>query len=309
MIKIEKKIIKNKPFFYLTEQINIGGSYKKNQVYLGKNIPKNLGPYYDQLQKKEIAVISDNISNIFKLDRIFNLNEYIEIEKIRIKIKYLFKKLTKHQQEILWKKFAIRFIFESNAIEGSKLSEKEVTNIIEKKSRKKEEGRETVEVYNSIKAFEIIKSGNFVLNQRRIIELHKILIKGLDIEEGYKKKNNIVNNKETISPGRVRNNMSTLITWWHEQKKVKLHPFILTTLFHDRFEHIHPFSDGNGRVGRLIYIWMLQEFGYSVILFENKNHQSYFSALDQADNSKPKKLYYHCLRAYKKTANYLSKEN
>jgi len=42
MIKIEKKIIKYKPFFYLSNQINIGGHFKKIQVYIGKNIPNDL---------------------------------------------------------------------------------------------------------------------------------------------------------------------------------------------------------------------------------------------------------------------------
>ncbi len=309
MIKIEKKIIKNKAFFYLSEQINIGSAYKKNQVYLGKNIPKNLKPYYDQLQEKEVIVISDNISKIFKLDEIFSLKEYIEIEKTRIKLKYLFQGLTKYQKEILWKKFAIRFIFESNAIEGSKLSEKEVIAIVRKKFGDQNERKEIIEVHNAIKAFEIIKSGLFALNQRKIIALHNTLTQGLDITRGYKKKHIVVNNKETVSPGKVRDNMATLINWWHEQKKAKLHPFILTASFHSRFEHIHPFADGNGRVGRLIYIWMLQKFGYGVILFENKNRQSYFTALDQADNGRPRKLYYHCLRAYRRTASYLSPES
>jgi len=309
MIKIEKKSIKNKPFFYLTEQINIGSGYKKIQVYLGKNIPKDLGKYYDQLQEKEVVAISDNISDIFKLDKTLNLNEYEEIEKNRIKLKYLFKKLTKHREEILWRKFAIRFIFESNAIEGSKLSEREVASIVKKKPKKKSEKKEIIEVYNSIKAFEIIKLGSFTLNQRKIIQLHEMLTRGLDVERGYKKKNIVVNNKETIEAGKVRNSMAILITWWREQKKAKLHPFVLAALFHSRFEYIHPFSDGNGRVGRLIYIWMLQEFGYGVILFESKNRRSYFSALDQADSNRPRKLYYHCIRAYKKTVDYLSKEN
>lgn len=309
MIKIEQKSIKNKPFFYLTEQINIGGAYKKIQVYLGKNIPKSLDSYYDKLQEKEIEVISDNINKIFKLDKILDLNEYKKIEKNRIRLKYLFKKLSKYQEEILWRKFAIRFIFESNAIEGSKLSEKEVASIVKKKTRVKNERKEVVEVFNSIEVFKIIKSGHFALNQRKIIDIHEVLTKNLDIEKGYKKKNIIVNNKETVEPGKVRENMATLITWWRKQKKAKFHPFILAALFHSRFERIHPFSDGNGRVGRLIYIWMLQEFGYSTILFENKNRRSYFSALDQADNGRPKKLYYHCICAYKKTLNYLSEEN
>ena len=46
MIKIERKIVKNKPFLYLTEQINIGSSFKKNQVYIRKNIPNDLDAHY-----------------------------------------------------------------------------------------------------------------------------------------------------------------------------------------------------------------------------------------------------------------------
>ncbi len=64
MIKIEKKNIKSKSFFYLTEQINIGGVFKKIQVYLGKNIPKNLKKYINDLCRKEIKLISENIENI-----------------------------------------------------------------------------------------------------------------------------------------------------------------------------------------------------------------------------------------------------
>ena len=308
MIKIEKKIIKNKPFFYLTEQINIGGVYKKNQVYLGKNIPKDLSTYYDKLQKKELAVISDNISNIFKLDKALSLNEYKEIERTRVKLKYLVYKLSSHQKEIFWRKFAVRFIFESNAIEGSKLSEKEVAAIVKRRSVKKSGRKEILEVHNSIEVFNLIKSGGFVLNQRTIISLHETLTKGLGVDRGYKKVNIIVNNKETVASGKVRGRMAALITWWQEQKKAKLHPFVLAALFHNRFEYIHPFQDGNGRTGRIIFIWMLQESGYGTVLFENKNRRSYFSALNQADEGRPKKLFYHCLRAYKKTVNYLSKK-
>ncbi len=45
MIKIERKTVKNKLFFYLTEQINIGLSFKKIQVYIGKNIPNDLNTF------------------------------------------------------------------------------------------------------------------------------------------------------------------------------------------------------------------------------------------------------------------------
>ncbi|MCK5026886.1 MAG: hypothetical protein KAS07_00555, partial [Candidatus Pacebacteria bacterium] len=76
MIKIERKIVKNKPFFYLTEQINVGSSFKKIQVYIGKNIPKDLSGYYKKLQNKEIELVSANIEKIYILDPQVSLEEY-----------------------------------------------------------------------------------------------------------------------------------------------------------------------------------------------------------------------------------------
>ncbi|MBU0619780.1 MAG: Fic family protein [Patescibacteria group bacterium] len=302
MIKIEKKIIKNKPFFYLTEQINIGPSYKKIQVYIGKNIPKNLSNFYEILQQKEIKIIIQNIKNIYLLDPAITLNEYKKIETARIKFKYWLLEMSEYKKMRFWKNFAIKFIFESNAIEGSKLSQNEVEKIIKKQYiKKKAERQEILEVENSIKAFEIIKSAEFKLNQRSIIELHKILVNGLSIDSGYKTKNIIVNNKTTISPGEVRKNMAELLLCRVKQKNKKCHPFITAVKFHQRFELIHPFSDGNGRIGRLLLNWMLLKSGYGIILLKNKNRQAYFSSLDQADNGRPRKLFRHCVQSYQRT--------
>jgi len=302
MVKIEKKFIKDKPFFYLTEQINIGGYFKKIQVYIGKNIPKNLGPYYDGLRQKEIKLVNDNIKKIYAVDSRLPIEEYKKIEALRARFKYAFLNLPKNKKEEFWREFAVMFIFESNAIEGSRLSRKEVAAIIKKQYIKKGLNRKEIfEVNNSIKAFNLIRSGNFILNQRSIINLHEIITKGLGVSRGYKKENIIVNNKETISPAKVRKSMRDLLLRQSIQKKKKLHPLVSAADFHASFEYIHPFSDGNGRVGRLLFIWMFQKSGHGVMLFKNKNRQSYFSALDQADNGRPQKLYRHCARVYKET--------
>ena len=302
MIKIEKKIVKNKPFFYLTEQINIGPCFKKIQAYIGKNIPNDLSGYYKKLQNKEIGLVNDNIENIYILDSRIPVEEYKKVEILRVKWKYFFINLSDYKKELFWRDFAIQFIFESNAIEGSKLSQKEVEKIIKKQYIKKTtEKKEIIEVNNAIKAFELIRGDNFKLNQRSIIELHKLVTCGLGVETGYKKANIIVNNKETVLPKDVRKSMSELLIWQKTRQKKKLHPFIRAVIFHNRFEYIHPFTDGNGRVGRLLFVWMLLKSGYGVILFKNKNRISYFSALDQADNNRPRKLFRHCICAYKKT--------
>ena len=309
MVKIEKKIVGNKPFFYLSEQINIGEKFKKIQVYLGKNIPKNIDVYFEKLKIKEYKLVKENLSKIYKLDSNIAYNEYLVVEQRRIELKYFFLLKSKKEIDVLWRKIAIEFIFNSNAIEGSRLSKKEVEHIIEKKYIKKYISRkEIIEVENSIKAFNIIKSSSFKLNQKSIIDLHKILVDGLDIQIGYKRKSIIVNNKKTTAPGKVKKELSALLLKWNKLKKEKHYPFVIFSDFHQQFELIHPFEDGNGRVGRLILNWMLIKNNYGFILIENSVRRSYFSSLDQADDGCPLKLYRFSMKAYKKTVENIIKK-
>lgn len=302
MPSIEQKIIKGKPFFYLSEQVRILNKYKKNQVYIGKSIPKNLLQFYKILEEKEISLFSKNINNLFIRDNIFNETELKKIETLRIKWKY--KQLTSTPLQIakFWREFAIQFVFESNAIEGSRLSEKEVFSIVNKKYVKKSiKKKEIQEVVNSIKAFEFIKSPYFKLNQRSIIKLHSLLTKGLGIRAGYKKFSIIVNNKATTPPGEVRTNMALLLNRFNSEIKEKIHPLAVCADFHQRFEKIHPFEDGNGRIGRLIFNWMLFKRAYTPILFRKKNHTTYFHALDKADENRKEKWYRFVIDVYKKS--------
>lgn len=302
MIKIEKKSINNKEFYYLSEQVNIGERFKKIQVYIGKNIPNNINPFLEKLRNKEIFLVAENVSNIYKIKDNFDLALYKEIEKTRISFKYYFNSLSSKSNELFWRDFAIKFIFESNSIEGSRLSKEEVESIIKKKYVKKSlDRKEVLEVENSIYAFGVIRGKNFKLNQNEIKNLHKIIIKGLGIEEGYKTENIVVNNKKTCPPKEVKEKMTELIKWWNLEQKNKSNSFLNFIKFHQRFELIHPFSDGNGRVGRLILIWMLLKNDYGVILFKNKNRHKYFSALDSADIGRNNKLYRYAVDVYKNT--------
>ena len=170
MPSIDRKNIKGNLFFYLSEQIRLKKGYKKIQVYLGKSIPKNLRPYYDNLRDKEIKLVLENSCDLFAKDKLLDGSVLKKLEELRIRWKYLELAMTKLQKERFWREFAIQFIFESNAIEGSRLSEKEVSSIVKKQNIKKSIGRKEIqEVVNSLKAFEYLKSGDFRLNQRTII--------------------------------------------------------------------------------------------------------------------------------------------
>ena len=302
MIKIEKKNIKNKGFYYLSEQVNTGDKFKKIQVYLGKNIPNDLSPSLLKLKNKEIVLINDCIHNLFKIENGLDLMLYNEIERVRIQFKYYFYSISQKKDELFWRDFAIKFIFESNSIEGSRLSQNEIENIVKNNYLKKSlDRKEILEVENSIKAFNQITKGEFKLNQNNIKNLHKEIVNNLGIEFGYKTKEIVVNNKKTCPPEKVKQEMTMLINWWNQHQKEKENSFLTAIKFHQKFEYIHPFFDGNGRTGRLILIWMLQKNNYGVILFKNKNRHKYFSALNSADEGRNNKLYRYAVDVYKNT--------
>lgn len=301
MAHIERKKVANKAFFYLTEQIRIGRRSKKIQVYIGKTIPTDMRPLYAALARKECALRVAALTRMYTLGTLIPRQKFEKAERVRTLYKYRMALLSEEQRERAWRAFAIHFIFESNAIEGSQLSQKEVASIVEKRYvKKKLNRREVQEVENSIAAFRSIQK-SFIPNERSIIALHTLLVRELGIPVGYKKHSIVVNNTETTPPGEVRARMAGLLRWWRTHKKSRIHPLILAAIFHQRFELIHPFEDSNGRVGRLLFVWMLYASGYGAILFKKRNRRAYFSALQKADEGRPRNWHLYCLDAYART--------
>ena len=122
MLKIYKKFVKNKPYYYLSEYLRINGKNKKIQVYLGKNIPKDLSSFYNKLYIKEGALIKENLGGMFVFDAIFNQEQIYKIESLKLDFEHRLFELSAKKQEQLWTRYAVQFIFESNAIEGNPIT-------------------------------------------------------------------------------------------------------------------------------------------------------------------------------------------
>ena len=84
-----------------------------------------------------------------------------------------------------------------------------------------------------------------------------------------------------LKPGEVPKEMGYLLSWYSKNKK-KLHPLILAAYFHSAFETIHPFVDGNGRVGRLLMNLILYKNKYPMVNIPNKKKYKYYKALESS---------------------------
>lgn len=154
----------------------------------------------------------------------------------------------------------IRMTYNSNHIEGSTLSEEQTRRIFETSTLDASDGLpvdDIIETVNHFRAIDYcIDIAEDPLTEEIIKKLHYLLKRGTKDETlswfrvgEYKSRPNVVGGMETSSPENVASDMKALLAAYHKKKEISLEEIID---FHFRFERIHPFQDGNGRVGRLI---------------------------------------------------------
>ena len=130
------------------------------------------------------------------------------------------------------------------------------------------------------------------LTEEMIKEFHKILKTGTSDSKKewfnvgeYKKLPNTIGNIKTSSPKDVQKNMEKLLNWYKSIKKVTIEDIIE---FHFRFENIHPFQDGNGRVGRIIAFKECLKNNIVPFIILDKDKAFYIRGLNEYQNSKEK---------------------
>ncbi|WP_019134622.1 Fic family protein [Kallipyga massiliensis] len=154
----------------------------------------------------------------------------------------------------------IRMTYNSNHIEGSTLSEEQTRRIFETSTLDGSDGLpvdDIIETVNHFRAIDYcIDIAEEPLTEEIIKKLHYLVKRGTKDETlswfqvgEYKSRPNVVGGMETSSPEDVASDMKALLAAYHKKKKISLEEIID---FHFRFEGIHPFQEGNGRVGRLI---------------------------------------------------------
>ena len=160
----------------------------------------------------------------------------------------------------LYHELQVRMTYNSNHIEGSKLSEDQTRLIFETRTINATGGvpvDDIIETVNHFRAIDyVIDVAEDELTEEIIKELHRILKQGTADASlswfavgDYKKRPNEVGGMETALPEEVADRMKKLLSEYNNQEEKTLEDILN---FHVKFECIHPFQDGNGRVGRLI---------------------------------------------------------
>jgi len=195
----------------------------------------------------------------------------------------------------IYHKTQIELTYNSNHIEGSRLTHDQTRYIfetntigVEKEVLNVDDVIETVNHFHCIDI--IIDSARAVLTEKFIKDLHFILKNGTSdsrkdwfVVGDYKKLPNEVGGMDTTIPEEVADKMKTLLMEYNA-KDVKTFEDILD--FHVKFERIHPFQDGNGRIGRLIMFKECLKNNIVPFIVDDNLKMFYYRGLKEWDNEK-----------------------
>ena len=194
----------------------------------------------------------------------------------------------------LYHELQVRMTYNSNHIEGSRLTEDQTRLIFETNTLDAGDGVPVDDILETVHHFRaidyVIDCADDVLTEEIIKELHFILKR--DTKDStldwfavgdYKKRPNVVGGRETTKPKDVPARMKALLDAYNAKSAVTIQDIIA---FHAAFEQIHPFQDGNGRVGRLIALKECLRFNIVPFLIEDSKKAYYYRGLSEWENEK-----------------------
>ena len=194
----------------------------------------------------------------------------------------------------LYHELQVRMTYNSNHIEGSKLSEDQTRLIFETNTVDVGEGipvDDIIETVNHFRAIDyVIDYAEDALTEDVIKHLHRILKQSTRDSAlawfavgDYKKRANTVGGRDTAKPKDVSARMQALLSDYEALETVSIDDIIR---FHCEFERIHPFQDGNGRVGRLIALKECLRYNIVPFIVEDSKKMYYYRGLSEWDTEK-----------------------
>lgn len=264
-----------KAYKYRVRSVRKDGRVTKERVYLGADLSAKELKRRERAADRELGV----------LDELLTSTEVAFLEDL----KQLFSTEPRATIENRYESFVAQFTHDSNAIEGNTLTLRETSDLLFEGLVPAKSLREVNEALNHRTAFDYLLRFRGDITKTITCKLHELVMKGTVKPElgdqigTYRTVQVYIRGVEWIPPGprQVPKDMKALMEWYTKNKR-RLHPVVTAAYFHAGFELVHPFFDGNGRVGRLLMNLILHKNGFPMVNIPYRVRRQYYDALHSA---------------------------
>jgi len=303
MVYIYKKLVGTKTYFYLRASKRKGNKvFSKDIAYLGDSVlsakkelsklPKYKKEIEKSYRKINLFLESNHFLELAKKQKL-KQDEFLgetlyEIEACKLHYNTVFQKLDPLTQKQIMDNFVIEYSFNTTSIEGNTIELNEARELLEEGLTPK--GKTLREIYDLQNTKKVFENLDFTkeISHELIKKIHANLLDKIDDRKEYRTKDiTVTHSRFKATPFFMIIKDIDLLIEWYNKNKSKLHSVVLASIFHHKFEKIHPFSDGNGRTGRMLMNFILMKNNYPPIIIEKKFRSEYLDALSEADNSDP----------------------
>lgn len=268
MVSVVKRKVKGKIYYYIRHNIRKGK--KQSDMFLGTKIPDNI----DELKQEFLS-------------KFYEEQWLAKLEKIQLHYKKERKNIPRSVIQKELNAFAIEFTYNTQKIEGSTLTLKETHDLLEEgRTPKHKPINDSREAEAHQKLFLEIAQKKEELSLDVTCKWHERLFEQSkpDIAGKIRRYRVGIGRSKFIppSPQAVTSLLRGFFEWYKKNEKI-LNPVELAALVHLKFVTIHPFGDGNGRISRLMMNYVLDKFGYPMIIIKySEDRNSYYNALERA---------------------------
>ncbi len=280
---ISKKNKGKKTYYYLQQTIREKGKVMVKEKYLGNKIPK------------DIAQIKKSFQKTLKKEL------YEKLESIKENFQEEWKRIPESVKKKELEEISIAFTYNTNAIEGSTITLEETRGIIHDKISPTKPIRDVKESEMHSKIFLEMLEKKQEMSNSLLLYWHKNIFQDSKSEIAGKFREYLVRVGDHLAPDwqDVKKLMNSLISFINKNEE-RINVVELAAIAHYKFEKIHPFGDGNGRIGRLLMNQILWHNNYPMLVIEYKNRKSYYKALKKDEENFIKYFLRRYLSVHKK---------